>query len=455
MPDTPPILAEAEVRLWGDTVGALVELASGRIVFEYAEAFRRRGLEISPLHLPTTLAGPVSFEELRRKDSFRGLPGVLADALPDAFGRRVIRAWYAARGMPDRGLSPVQQLLYVGERAIGALAFHPAEEPGPAGEEALELQALALGASQVVRGRTEVAVPEIYRIGSSAGGRRPKAIVHFDPQAGTLRSGGVPAAPGEVSCLLKFDGIGDDHDADELGAPKPWNRIEAAYGDMARAAGIDMPRLEILEADGYAHLLVPRFDVGAGEGGGPPASVDPGQPAGERSSARAHPARLHQHTLGGLLHVDYNDVGASSYEEYFRTIQVLGMAYDALAEGFRRMAFNVLAVNQDDHVKNLSFHMDGGGAWRLAPAYDVTFARGEGFTRTHQMRVRGKLEGIGMEDLLAVAAEFGIKRAAEIVSRVREVLAGWEACAERRGVPEAAAEAIRRELDARAREAAG
>jgi len=428
--DAPPIRAEAEVRLWGETVGALVELESGRILFEYADAFRRGGLEISPVHLPLAVSGPRSFEELRRKDAFRGLPGVFADALPDAFGRRVIRAWYAARGEPDRALSPVQQLLYVGERALGALTFHPAEETRPAEQEALEVQALAHDAREIVEGRTDVVVLEIYRIGSSAGGKRPKAIVHFDPGSGTIRSGGTEPRAGEVPCLLKFDGIGPDHTTDRLGSPQPYNRVEAAYADMARAAGVDMPGIEVLEVEGYAHLLIRRFDVRDG-------------------------SRRHQHTLGGMLHLDYNDVGAASYEEYLRTVRRLGMAYDALTQAFVRMSFNVLAVNQDDHVKNFSFHMDRSGTWSLTPAYDVTFAKGEGWTRTHQMRIRDRLEGFGAEDLVAVADAFGVKRPGRILDRVREAIGRWETCAAGHGVPRDAVRTIRGELDRRDREVFG
>lgn len=425
MAEQPDVRAEAEVRLWGETVGALVELETGRIVFEYAEEFRRSGLEISPIELPLERAGPRSFPELERKEAFRGLPGVFADALPDAFGQRVIRAYYAARDERERALSPVQQLLYVGERALGALTFHPAEERRPAEEEALEIQALAQGARQIVEGQVDIAVPEIYRIGSSAGGRRPKAIVHHDPSAGTIRSGATAPRPGETPCLLKFDGIGEDHTPEDLGSPQHYNRVEAAYGALAREAGLDMPVLEVIEVDGYAHLLIPRFDLAGGK-------------------------RLHQHTLGGLLHVDYNEPGASSYEEYFRTIQRLGMAYDALTQAYRRMVFNVMAVNQDDHVKNLSFHMDESGVWSLAPAYDITFARGHGWTRSHQMRVRDKTSGIRKTDLLAVATEFGIKKADQIIEEAHAALGRWERRAEAYGVPPDVVSAIRGELDRRA-----
>jgi len=425
--EAPEIRAEAEVRLWGDTVGALVELVSGRVLFEYADEFRRRGLEISPIHLPLELAGPQSFEELRRKPAFQGLPGVLADALPDAFGRRVIRAYYAARGQAERVLSPVQRLLYVGERALGALTLHPAEDlPGrPAELESLEVQALAHDARRIVHGQPEVAIPEIYRIGSSAGGRRPKAIVHHDPTTGTLRSGATELEPGEVPCILKFDGVGGDGSVDELGSPQHYNRVEASYGDMAREAGVEMAAIDVLEVDGYAHLLVRRFDVREGE-------------------------RLHQHSFGGMVHVDYNEPRASSYEEYLRTILTLGMAYDALRQAFHRMVFNVMAVNQDDHVKNLSFHMDPEGVWSLTPAYDVTFARGGGFTSAHQMRVRQKASDIGDADLLAVAGEFGIKKPGRVLERTRDAVAGWERFAAEYDVSDEAVRAIRRELDSRA-----
>jgi serine/threonine-protein kinase HipA len=432
MADTPAIRAEAEVRLWGGTVGALVELDSGRIVFEYDPEFRRRGLEISPFHLPTDLDGPQTFDELRRKPAFEGLPGAFADALPDAFGRRVIRAYYEARGRGAEALSPVQRLLYVGERALGALTFHPATEfPTRAAErESLEVQRLAEDARNIVRGEPTVAIPEIYRIGSSAGGQRPKAVVHFDPESGAIRSGGTEARRGEIPSLLKFDGVGDGAGVGELGPPQPYNRVEAAYGAMAREAGIDIPPIRVLEVDRYVHLVIPRFDV------------------------TAHGGRLHQHTFGGLRHVDYNEPGAASYEEYFRTIQRLGMAYDALGEAFRRTAFNVMAVNQDDHVKNLSFHMSMDGVWSLTPAYDLTFARGEGWTRRHQMRVRDKTEGITRADLVAVATEFGIKRPERMLDRIAGVLADWERYAANYGVPDSSVRAIRRELDQRAEEMA-
>jgi len=424
------VVAFAEIRLWGETVGGVAELDDGSVVFEYDEAFRRSGHDISPLRLPRSLKGPARFEELRRKEAFRGLPGVLADALPDAFGTQVIRAYYTARGRLDRALSPVQHLLYVGTRGVGALRFHPAEDlPARAAEaEALEVAGLVADARRILAGHVDVAVPEIYRVGSSAGGMRPKAVVLWNEAKGEIRSAFAPEAEGDVPAILKFDGVGEGAPEGGLGEPQPYNRVEAAYAAMARDAGLDVVDVRIIEgAEGHAHLVIPRFD-------------------------RPGATPLHQHTLGGMLHVDYNDVGASSYEEYLRTILRLGMPPAAVLEGYRRAVFNVLAVNQDDHVKNLSFHMDTDGAWRLTPAYDVTFARGGAWTRAHQMRLADKRSGITRADLLGLAQAFGIRAAARILDQVAEILGRWPAYAAGTGVPAETVAEVARALEARRRD---
>ncbi len=416
--------------MWGRTVGGVAELDDGQVVFEYDPAYRNTGLDLSPVHLPLSLRGPVRFDELRRKEAFRGLPGVLADALPDAFGETVIRSYYTARGEERKAFSPVQHLLYVGERAIGALTFHPAEElPRRAAEsEALEVADLVADARRILAGEPDVTIPEIYRIGSSAGGRRPKAVVLYDPESGEVRSGFAPPRQGDVPSILKFDGVGDPTTERELAEPRPYNRVEAAYARMARDAGLDVVDVSVLEsAEGHAHLVIPRFD-------------------------RRDGRRLHQHTLGGLLHVDYNEPGASSYEEYLRTMLRLGMPPAALIQGYRRMVFNVLAVNQDDHVKNLSFHMDPGGAWSLTPAYDLTFAKGSGFTASHQMRVADRRSDITHGDLIGVAGTFGIRAPGRIIERVRGAVAGWPRYAREYGVPEETVRRIGAELEMRAAE---
>lgn len=424
------VRAFAEIRLWGQTVGGVAELDDGSIVFEYDQEFRRAGYDISPIHLPRTLSGPVRFAELRRKEAFRGLPGVLADALPDAFGTQVIRAYYTARGREDRAFSPVQHLLYVGSRAIGALEFHPPEDPPRRAQEAeaLEIAALVADARKIIAGHADVSIPEIYRIGSSAGGMRPKAVVLYNADGNEVRSAFAPPRAGDIHAILKFDGVGGAAIQGALGEPQPYNRVEAAYALMARDAGLDVVDVRILESgDGHAHLIIPRFD-------------------------RPGATPLHQHTLGGLLHLDYNDVGASSYEEYLRTILRLGMPPAAMLEGYRRTAFNIMAVNQDDHVKNLSFHMDTDGAWSLTPAYDVTFAQGGDWTARHQMRVADKQSGITRADLRTLADEFGVRAPQRILDPIRDVLDRWPEYARRTGVPAESVRHIGAALEARRRE---
>ncbi len=402
----------AEVRLWDRTVGAVAELDDGQVVFEYAEAFRRGGIEISPRNLPLGSRGPRSFPALARLDAFEGLPGVLADALPDRFGNAIIRKYFADQGRPEAALSPVQKLLYIGSRAMGALEFRPALKiPRKAREhEALEVAALVEAARRVVEGRTEVAIPEIMRLGSSAGGARPKAVILWNPAKGEVRSAFAAARPGDEPWLIKFDGVGEIDDPDPKS--RPYNRVEQAYAVLAREAGVEMADTRLLEERGLAHFMTRRFDRQGGR-------------------------RLHMHTLGGLEHVDYNVPGLYSYEQYFRVVLALGLGYPALEQAFRRACFNLLARNQDDHVKNVAFLMDERGRWRLAPAYDLTFAHGRGITRRHQMSFAGKRHDFTAADLLSVGERSGLHRSGRaVVQEVGEALAGWPEAARASGVPE-------------------
>lgn len=421
------VRAFAEVRLWGQTVGGVAELEDGQIVFEYDPDFRTSGLEISPIHLPLSIREPIRFDELLRKPAFRGLPGVLADALPDAFGQTVIRAYFTSRGEVEKAFSPVQHLLYVGQRAIGALTFHPSEELPTRGAEAeaLKVADLVADARRLISGDFNVAIPEIYRMGSSAGGMRPKAVVLYNEERGEIRSGFADPDEGDVPALLKFDGVGEEATEARLGEPRPFNRVEAAYARMARAAGIDVVDLSVLETeDGYAHLVIRRFD-------------------------RPLATPLHQHTLGGLRHVDYNDPGASSYEEYLRTMLKLDLPPASLIEGYRRMVFNVLAINQDDHVKNLSFHMNPNGVWSLTPAYDLTFAKGTGWTSVHQMRVADKRAGITRSDLVGVAEMFGIRAPERVIGEITDAVARWPNFAGEEAVPPDVIHRIQEEITRR------
>ncbi len=399
----------AEVWLWGNRVGAVAELPDGQILFEYDPAFRGSGLEISPRQLPLRVEGPRSFPELARSEAFEGLPGVLADALPDRFGNRVIEHYYKSRGLAEDAMRPVEKLLYVGDRAMGALEFRPPlRELQPEAERALAIAQLVRQARSLVQGSAESVIPEIMRIGSSAGGARPKAIVLWNSEEREIRSAFATPGPGDEPWIIKFDGVGELDAPDPL--PRPYNRIEYAYSRMAIHAGLEMAPVQLLEERRLAHFMTRRFD-------------------------RVDGRRLHMHTLGGLEHVDYNHPGAYSYEQFFRLILELNLGYPALEEAFRRAAFNILAVNQDDHVKNLSFLMTEHGEWRLAPAYDLTHARGTGFTRHHQMSFAGKADEFTAQDLTDVGRLFGLARnGRDLLERLGSALESWPEHATEAGV---------------------
>ncbi|MDE2872651.1 MAG: type II toxin-antitoxin system HipA family toxin [Gemmatimonadota bacterium] len=408
------------VRMWGREVGMLREGPGGRITFEYEPGFRASGLEISPIHLPVARRGPVSFPELARKPAFLGLPGVFADALPDQFGNAVIRRHFEERGRPEDALSPLQRLLYVGDRCMGALEFHPPLDPGSGTGEALEVSELVDQARRVIEGDVSVAVPEIMQVGGIAGGARPKALILWDRASNRVRSGFAPPEPGEEPWLIKFDGV----TADAAGRgtrgtrrPGPWGRIEYAYSRMAREAGIEMPETHLFRDGEFAHFMVRRFDR---------------VPDDATGTLR----RLHFNSLGGLQHVDFNDQFVFSYEAYFDTIRAIGLGQRAVNEAFRRMVFSVATVNFDDHVKNFGFLMNAAGRRRLAPAYDVTYAESDGWTRQHQMSVRGKFRGITLGDLLEVGEIFDVPRGGrEIVGAVEAAVEGWREQARAAGVP--------------------
>lgn len=399
----------ARITLWGHTVGAVAEDPAGQVVFQYHPAFRLSGLEISPRHLPLSLTAPVTFPTLRHLEAFMGLPGVLADGLPDSFGSALIRQYFAREGTPEKADRPIQRLLYVGRRAMGALEFLPALDVGPAVEEIIQLRHLVDEARIVVQGKSEVAVPEMMRMGTSAGGARPKALVLWNRNTNEVRSGFATPRAGDESWMLKFDGVG------ELDAPnprpQPYTRIEYAYTQMARAAGLTTVDVELLPDRRLHHLLVRRFD-------------------------RDEAGRLHYHSLGGLDHVDYNAPGAYSYEQYLLVCRELGLGPAELDEAFRRAVFNIAAVNQDDHVKNFGFLMDRLGRWSLAPAFDLTYAQGAGFTRRHQMTLNGKTDGFTRDDLLALGRSLGVRKdGALVVDQVCEAVRDWPGFATAAAVP--------------------
>lgn len=398
----------AEVRLWDRSVGALAEV-DGRISFEFDPGFISNGWPISPLVLPTG-PGVYAFPELRRAEAFEGLPGVFADALPDRFGNAIIQRHFTNLGRPGDAFSPVQKLLYVGRRAMGALEFEPAQPGEGDAAEPLQVARLVREARALIEGRADVKLPEIMRVGGSAGGARAKALIGWAAATEEVVSGVDELPPGFEPWLIKFDGAGD---LDKPGGSSngPFGRIECAYGHMAVEAGLVMPPFRMLEENGRAHFMVHRFD--RSEDGD----------------------KVHMHSLCGAAHLDFNMSGAHSYEQLFRTCLAIGAGAPAIEQAYRRMIFNVVARNQDDHTKNFAFLMDRQGQWELSPAFDVTYANGEGWTREHQMTIRGKTDGFTRADLLSIGDTFKVRRAEEILDQTIETVSRWPEFAESVRVP--------------------
>jgi len=407
-------LDTAIIKLWGRDVGAVSWLADrGYALFEYDPAFLKEGLDISPIHMGLTAARQgdriFSFPALNR-DTFRGLPGVLADALPDRFGNIIIDAWLARNGRDSIDFSPVERLCYTGKRGMGALEFQPAaiqelDNPVP-----VEIAELARLAQEITRKRSSLdvnladhdqenneALLDILRVGTSAGGARPKAVIAISKD-GHVISGQAQVPAGYSHWILKFDGVSDL----ELGEPRGYGRIEYAYYLMAKSAGITMSKCRLLEEHGRAHFLTRRFDRQGGE-------------------------KIHMLSFCGLAHNDFNRAGAYAYEQVFAVMRKLRLSKADAVQQYRRMVFNVVARNQDDHTKNIAFLMDRKGKWYLSPAFDLTYSHNPAgrWTSQHQMTINGKRDAFSIRDLLTVAESISLPRSERIIQEIIEVVADW------------------------------
>jgi len=425
----------AEVRLWGRTIGA-VSLADGDDVaaFEYDLAFTQSGIEVSPITLPLSTR-IYRFPDLSRQ-TFYGLPSMLADALPDKFGNALINAWLATQGRSPESFNAVERLCYTGDRGMGALEFSPALGPKTRKAKQIQINRLVDLASEVLSHRNHLrvsfaddshgqALNDILRVGTSAGGARAKAVIAWNPSTNEVRSGQVPAGEGFEYWLLKFDGVAGNRDK-ELEDPQGYGVIEYAYYLMARDCGIEISECRLFEENGRRHFMTRRFDRLAG---------------GEK---------LHMQSLCALAHYDFNLAGAYSYEQALMVIRQLGLPMRTIEEQFRRMVFNVMARNQDDHVKNIAFLMDKSGQWSLSPAFDMTYSYNPSgnWTARHQMTVNGKRDNFTQEDLNACARSASMKRgrAEKIVAEVRCVVENWKHYADEAGVDPAQRERIARAL---------
>ncbi|MCL2658966.1 MAG: type II toxin-antitoxin system HipA family toxin [Acidobacteriaceae bacterium] len=399
-----------EVHAWGRLVGAVaLDPSVGYYAFEYDPAWKRTGTELAPFHMPLTDVRSTFVFPALPEATYSRLPALLADSLPDDFGNALIDAWMAQKGVDKSSITVPDRLAYMGKRGMGALEFRPARGAHSESSAPIEMKVLVEEARHLVQGtfsadrEAKAALANIIRVGTSAGGARAKAVIAWNPQTDEVRSGQFDAAPGFEHWLLKFDGVGQDK---ELGTGEGYGRIEYAYYLMAQAAGIRMSDSRLLEENGRAHFMTKRFDREVVDG-----------------KTRKH----HLQTLCAMNHLDFRLRGTHDYSQLFMTAAKLGLDDDAMSQIFRRMAFNVMARNCDDHTKNFAFILRQGAAWNLAPAYDVTHAynsSGE-WTYQHLMSVNQKFNDIAREDMMAVADRFGIRRPAHALSDIRAAIDNW------------------------------
>lgn len=418
-PDAYRPVERVEVFLWGRYVGAVaLDPVLGFYVFAYDKDFARSGIEPAPLRMPLRDDEHLYVFTDLPEATYSRLPALLADALPDDFGNALIDRWMAERGVPKAAITPLDRLAYMGGRAMGALEFKPQRGPRTQKPTAIELGELVSTARQALSGKwsedddAQAALRAIIEVGTSAGGARAKAVVAWNAETQELRSGQLDAPEGFQHWLLKFDGVGADR---ALGSSGGYGRIEYAYHRMAREAGIEMSECRLLEENGRAHFVTQRFD---------------------REGARG---RHHVQTLCAMAHLDFKRRGTNSYAQCFQALLELGLPREDLVEAYRRMAFNALARNCDDHTKNVSFRLRQGESWRLAPAYDVTFAHNPdgAWTNQHLMSINGKFRDFTRADLLAEADRYGIGEAKSILDQVRTALGHWPAHAAQAGVAKA------------------
>lgn len=415
-------LQTAVIKLWGEEVGAVTWLDEAYAIFEYTPEFTRSGRDISPIHMPIDPKGESRFMfPALNKDTFMGLPGLLADSLPDKFGNAIIDEWLARQGRSRDSFNPVERLCYTGSRGMGALEFSPSiknnlDKAAPVEIAQLvelmqdimqERQQMDLAFSDDDEHNNEAALLDILRIGTSAGGARPKAIIAINDNNGHVLSGQTDVPDGYDYWLLKFDGVDDI----ELGKPQNYGRIEYAYYQMAQAAGIEMSESRLLEENGRAHFLTRRFDRHNGD-------------------------KIHMQTLCGIAHYDFNLAGAYSYEQAFAIMREMRLPKSAALQQYRRMLFNVFARNQDDHTKNIAFLMDKAGQWSLSPAYDVTYSHNPAgaWTNQHQMSINGKRDNFTREDLVAIGKSISLPNAEKVIDEIKQVINQWPSYAKKAGV---------------------
>ena len=427
----------AEVKIWGELAGAVRWDQEQQLgYFQYDSKFLQKGWNLSPIKMAIGNGSRIySFPELRKgrgetEDTFKGLPGLLSDALPDKYGNRLINIWLVQQGRPENSMNPVEKLCFIGSRGMGALEFEPAQINTSKNSFFLELDSLVEVAKKMLNEREaflaninkdeEKSMMDILKIGTSAGGARPKAVIAYNPKTKEVRSGQANIPKGFEHWLIKLDGVSGE----QFGESSGWGRVEYAYYLMAKDCGIQISQCQLLEENGRAHFMTKRFD-------------------------REGNIKNHIQSLCGLQHYDFNDMYGYSYEQVFQTMRLLKLTYPEAEEMFRRMVFNVLATNYDDHTKNFSFILEKDKDWRLAPAYDLCFSFDptNHWVNKQTLSVNGKRLGITKADLMTIAKDNNIKKGERIIDDINLVVKSWDEYAEQAYVRTDLQERIRQNLN--------
>jgi serine/threonine-protein kinase HipA len=424
------MITTAFIHIWGHRVGAIAwNNSTGTAGFEYDSSFRQLGLELSPLKMPLNRNAVFSFPELRNSNTFKGLPGLLADVMPDKYGNAIINSWLQKNNRPSNSLNPVEILCFIGKRGMGALEFEPNNAEMEMQDVDLEISSLVHIAEQILQERQDFNssfsktddkhLYDLLKIGTSAGGARAKAVIAFNPNTKQVRSGQADIPEGFEHWLFKFDGVMDQ----QFGASSGYGRVEMAYYLMAKAAGITMQESQLFEENGRAHFMTKRFD-------------------------RVGNEKLHMQSFCGLQHYDFNEVNSFSYEQLFETMRLLGLPYTDARQLFTRMVFNVMARNCDDHTKNFAFLMDINGKWSLSPAFDVCHAYrpNSPWVSQHALSIEGKRTDFDVKDFINLATKMNIKKPLEIIEQVRNAVGDWQKYAKEVEVDESLAKAIAKTL---------
>jgi len=424
------MITTAFINIWNKRVGAIAWDTETELgFFEFEPSFLRHQIDLSPLKMPIDRAEKkiFSFPELRSTNTFKGLPGLLADSLPDAYGNNLINAWLARNGRQGDSMNPVEILCFIGKRGVGALEFEPVVSEDKTGATKIEIDSLVRVAQEILSDRNEFATNlsiennkaliDILKIGTSTGGARAKAVIAYNPLTKEIRSGQTDAPTGFSHWLLKFDGVADK----QFGASSGYGRVEMAYSLMAKEVGIEMTECMLLEENDRAHFMTRRFDREDGKG------------------------KIHVQSFCALGHMDFTEIATFSYEQLFEIMRSMHLPYPDAEQLYRRMVFNVMAKNCDDHTKNFACTMDPSGQWKLSPAFDIchSYRPGSTWVSQHSLSVNGKRQNILRADLLEVAKKMNIKKAVHILDQVKAVVANWNQFAAKTDVDAKLKEAIR------------